>query len=321
MKSKVSYLVSGGAGFIGSHFVDLLLTKPETGLVVVVDNFFLGNISNLKQAQTDPRLRLIKADASDLATMLGLIQEYEPDMYWNFATIPLPTSLNYPVWSTRVNVDLALVGCELARIFPHLKYVQVSTSEVYGSALHGVMNEEHPCNPETPYAASKLAADKILYSYQQTFGIKALVLRPFNNFGPRQNKSAYAGVIPNFIQKITLGDQPVINGDGEQTRDFIFVKDTVKAMYNCMLEQNAWGLGAINICSGKEVSINSLLSLIQEELGSTMDPIYEPERAGDVRRHKGDCSLYENLIRQRAAEELNVSGLRETISFYLSTID
>jgi UDP-N-acetylglucosamine 4-epimerase len=88
-----------------------------------------------------------------------------------------------------------------------------------------------------------------------------------------------------------------------------------------MLEQKAWGLGAINICSGREVSINSLLSLIQEELGSTMQPIYEPERAGDVRRHKGDCSLYEQLIHQGAAEELNISGLKETISFYVSTTD
>ena len=158
-ESVTTYLVSGGAGFIGSHFVEHLLSVDHASRVIVVDNYYLGNVRNIMPFKVNSRVEIIRTDATDLSGMLEICDIYKPQVYFNFAVIPLPTSLEFPCWSSKVNFELALIGCELARMKRISEYVQISSSEVYGTAQYVPMDEAHPIDAETPYAASKAAAN------------------------------------------------------------------------------------------------------------------------------------------------------------------
>ena len=175
-------MVTGGAGFIGSHLVDrIILEKPKN--IVVVDNFFLGNEENLVEArQAYPDLKVHRLDASDLAAMHDLAESEEIEVVFNLAVIPLPTSIKYPLWTMNSNIGIASAFCELARWGVIKTLVHCSSSEAYGSAEQVPMNEEHPLLATTPYAASKASADQIVLSYCRTFGIDAVIVRPFNQF-------------------------------------------------------------------------------------------------------------------------------------------
>jgi UDP-glucose 4-epimerase len=320
MRSTVNmgatYLVSGGAGFIGSHFVDHLLSLDATVKVVVVDNYYLGNVQNTLTFRSNPRVEIIRTDASDLSAMLTICEVYKPEFYFNFAVVPLPTSLEFPYWSSNMNFNLALTGCELARMDRVQKYVQISSSEVYGTARYVPMNETHPLNPETPYAASKAAADQITSSYVNTFGISAAILRPFNNYGPRQNHLDFAGVIPTFIENM-LGDNDCqISGDGTQTRDFIYVEDTCRLILECLSNEKVWSAGPVNICSGREVSILEVFNALKLIISSRSDLKFSPPRMADVHRHCGDPKLMLELTGLNPPEGLNLEGLTETVNSY-----
>jgi UDP-glucose 4-epimerase len=310
------YLVSGGAGFIGSHFVDYLLSLNETKKVVVIDNFYLGNFKNLNNLKNDPRIEIVRADASNLPTMLDICENYKPQIYINFAVVPLPTSLQHPAWTVKTNIDLAITACELTRMEKVSKYVQISTSEIYGTAKYVPMDENHPINSETPYAASKAAADQITLSYMNTFGIKASILRPFNNYGPRQNQLEYAGVIPRFIQNMLGQKDCVVYGDGFQTRDFIYVEDTVKYIMACISSEKCWDYGPINICSGEEISIVEIFNTLKKIMNSKSSIIFSPSRAGDVLRHCGGSELLVKLTGLKPPKGMNTAGLEKTIASY-----
>jgi UDP-glucose 4-epimerase len=221
-----SVLVLGGAGFIGSHLVDRLADEGPRR-VSVVDNLYLGRVSNLAAAhERFDDLRFHRQDATDEAALEAILRADETDVVFNLAVVPLPASLERPLWSVEHNVRLALVPCELLRQGRFETLIHVSSSEAYGSAAYVPMDEVHPPVPSTPYAASKLAGDQIVLSYQHTFGLDAAIIRPFNNFGPRQNAGSYAGIIPIVVNRATRGEPIEIYGDGEQTRDFVFVRDT-----------------------------------------------------------------------------------------------
>jgi UDP-glucose 4-epimerase len=311
------FLVAGGAGFIGSHFIDHLLSLNTTEKITVVDNFYLGSEANLSGALLDPRLVLIRADATDLPTMKSICDQHSPDVYFNFATVPLPTSLVFPSWAMKVNFDLAITGCELARLNIIERYVQISSSEVYGTATEEQMTEHHPLNVETPYAASKAAADQVVLSYRRTYGIQALLLRPFNNYGPRQNSKTYAGVIPIFISKMLRNESCEIFGNGNQTRDFIFVSDTVKYILNCAQKKVCWDAGPINIASGQETSILELFRLLSIVLDYRKEPVFLPPRIGDVLRHCGSTQCLLSLTGLPAPRKIDLEGLKETCQSYM----
>ena len=178
------------------------------------------------------------------------------------------------------------------------------------------MKEDHPLIPSTPYAASKVASDYIALSYFKTFGLETVIVRPFNNYGPRQNEGSYAGVIPIVIRKIKQGEPVEIFGDGEQTRDFLYVKETAKATLKLCQAEGAIGR-IINLASGKETSINHLVNKIIQMMDVKDHPIHHAEpRPGDVRRHCGGISLANQLIGFKPKMELE-EGLRETIHWYL----
>lgn len=313
LKDK-SVLVTGGAGFIGSHLVDRL-TEESPANLIVVDNLFLGNKKNLSPAMRNfPSLRLYEQDASDFKAMEKIIGKEAIDVVFNLAIIPLPTSLERPRWTVDVNVALTTVLCELLRQGRFKSLIHFSSSEIYGSAQYVPIDEKHPIHPCTPYAASKAAADLVVLSYQNTFGLDATTVRPFNNFGPRQNDAKYAGIIPIVINKALAGEPITIFDDGEQTRDFIFVKETADATVRIFKEPATRGQ-TINVASGCEVSINALVRELLSVLNVDVPIIHKEARPGDVRRHCGGIELAKKLIGFQPKTALR-AGLIETVEWY-----
>jgi len=314
LKNK-SLLVTGGAGFMGSHLVDRLV-KEDPDNLVVVDNFFLGKESNLKDAkQVYPNLKIYNQDASDLQAMSKIMNDENVDVVFNLAVVPLLVSLTKPKWTFEQNVNMTVVVCELAREDLFETLIHFSSSEAYGTCEYAPMDEKHPLDPRTPYAASKAASDQLVFSYWNAFDIDASIIRPFNNYGPRQNEGSYAGVIPLTIKRILAGQPPVVYGDGKQTRDYLFVTDTVDAAVK-VYERKSTRRRVLNIASGKEVSIESVISTISEYLDTEKKQIvYEPERPGDVRRHIANTFLAEDLLGFKPTIDLN-AGLKRTIEWY-----
>ena len=294
----------------------LIEEKPAN--IAIVDNFSLGKHRNLKTAQGNFPIKIYNQDATDYDAMKVIIENESIDVVFNLAVIPLLSSHVNPADNWNVNVNITLVLCELARnnTFPTL--IHFSSSEAYGSAKKIIMNEYHPLYPTTPYAASKAAADHLVISYYETFGIDASIVRPFNNYGPRQNEGSYAGVIPITIQRIMSSMSPIIYGDGEQTRDYIYVTDTADAAVDIYNTKNTRGK-IINIATGHEITIKTIVTTIAEIMEFDEPIIYEKRRPADVRRHRGDISLAEKLIEFKPKVNFN-EGIRQTVKWYEETI-
>ena len=309
-----SILVTGGAGFIGSHLVDRLI-KEKPNKIVVVDNFFLGNINNLQYAKSNFNSLIIKKqDTRNYKKMKEIIKKNNIDIIFNLAILPLPNSLKKPIWHFEYNVKMTTVLCRLAKEDIFKTLVHFSSSEAYGTALTNKINESHPLLPHTPYAASKAATDHLVYSFHRTFGLDMLIIRPFNNFGPRQNDMSYAGVIPITIKRIFNNQTPVIYGNGDQTRDFIFVRDTVNATIDAYKTKNTRGK-TINVASGKEISINEVIKIITKEMSWNKPFKYEKPRIGDVKRHIADIGLAKKLIHFKPVTDFK-EGIKVTIKWY-----
>ena len=303
-------MVTGGAGFIGSHLVDRI-AKENPGKIVVVDNLFLGKEENLDQT----KISFYNIDAAHYENMMHILVDEKIDVVFNLAVIPLPFSLMDPQETVNVNVSIVTTLCELLRNKYYKTLIHFSSSESYGSARIIPMREDHQINPETPYAASKVAGDYIVLSYINTFGVDASIIRPFNNYGPRQNKYAYAGIIPIVINQVILKHPVTIFGDGEQTRDFIYVGDTVDAAVKIYEYENTRGL-ILNIASGVETSINVLVKKLLTLMNSKVKIVYAKPRPGDVRRHCGDITLAYTLLGFQP-DILSDENLLETIKYYL----
>lgn len=318
VRSK-SILVTGGAGFIGSHLVDRLIAD-EPSRITVVDNFFLGSMDNLSDAlQARPDIEIIRLDAADLAAMQDVIIHREVETVFDLAVIPLPTSLTYPAWTVQTNVGIATTFCEIARRGLIERLVHVSSSEAYGSARYIPMDEAHPHDAITPYAASKSAADHIIEAYVQTFGIDATVIRPFNNIGPRQNPGSYAGIVPIIVRRVLAGEPIEIYGDGEQTRDFIYAGDTADLIAQIHDSPDCRGQ-VLNVATGVETSVNVLVRRILEIMGQPEHPtLHSEERPGDVRRHIADVSKLKNILGHETPI-LSDDALQRTVDWYVSVL-
>jgi len=313
LKNK-SVLVTGGAGFIGSHLVDRII-KEEPDTIIVIDDFFMGDIRNLREAKEKFKgLKIYNQDASEYDKMKEIITNNSVDTVFDLATIPLPVSLEKPRWAYETNINRCLTLCELIRNGCFDMLIHYSSSEAYGSLKYEPMDEQHPWNPTTPYAASKAAEDHLIFSYYHTFGIEMVIIRPFNNYGPRQNMKKYAGVIPLTIKRILKGESPVIYGDGDQTRDYLYVTDTVDASVKIYNSKNVRGK-VINIASGKEKSIKEIVNTIADYLDYKNPIIYKDPRIGDVRRHFADISLAKKLIGFKPNIRFE-NGIEYTIEWY-----
>jgi UDP-glucose 4-epimerase len=313
LKNK-SILVSGGAGFIGSHLVDRIVNEEPDNLVVV-DNFFLGDKSNLEDAQSNyPNLKIYNQDATDYEGVRSIMEKEAIEVVFNLAIVPLPVSLEKPKWAYEHNVAITLTYCELLRNDFFDTLINYSSSEAYGTCLYAPMDEDHPLNPMTPYAASKASADHLLLSYYRTFGLDVAIIRPFNNFGPRQNDKGYAAVIPITIKRILSGEAPVIYWDGEQSRDFIYVTNTADGAIEIYNHKNTRGR-VLNIASGKDTTINTVVKMIAKLLDCDKPIIYLEKRPGDVRRHIANTFLARDLINFKSKINFE-EGIKLTIEWY-----
>jgi UDP-glucose 4-epimerase len=313
-------LITGGAGFIGSHLANLLISKGIERLTII-DDFFLGAPSNLSEAyRRMPDIQVLRLDASVDSEVRAAFSKLEKvDVVFDLAVIPLPTSLVRPQFCFDTNVRITSVLCELLREGCFETLVHFSSSEAYGSARTVSMDENHPLNPLTPYAASKAASDHLVRTYVATFGVDALVVRPFNNFGPRQNDQQYAGVIPIILKCAFGGGLFTVYGDGQQTRDYIYVTDTVRAaveLYECSQARGK----VVNIASGQEISILDLKTKIEHMIGRPIPTEYREPRPGDVRRHRADVTLLKALIEFEQQVSID-EGLVRTVEFYRQRAD
>ncbi|MEQ8319674.1 MAG: GDP-mannose 4,6-dehydratase [Rhodospirillales bacterium] len=316
MFNGMTCLVTGGAGFIGSHLVDGLFAAGAVK-VAVVDNFFLGTDANLKAAQTrhGDALMIYREDAGDADAMSAVFKEVKPNIVFNLATKALGYSFFNPAGACSVNLDIALVLAENLRLGAYQRLIHLSTSEVYGTAQTVPMSEDHPLLAETSYAAGKAAADLLLTSYVNMFDLPIVILRPFNNYGPRQNKGSFAAIIPLTIERIRNGEAPVIAGDGSQTRDFIFVEDTVSNILRVGANKNIPN-GIFNIGSGEETSIKTLVDMMCKVMDYTGDITYVERRVADVQRHMADSSRLSGLIDGLTITPLE-DGMVKTVDWYL----
>ncbi len=311
-----TFLVTGGAGFIGSHLVDRLL-KEGAREVVVIDNFFTGDEQNLELALKTGRTVLYRDDAELSTSMEYIFAKHQIDIVFNCATKALNYSFLNPAnaFSTNVNVALNLLELQRKGLFKTLCHF--STSEVYGSAIYEPMDEAHPKNPTTTYAAGKAAADHAVESYVRMFDLDAYIVRPFNNYGPRQNYKDYlAAIIPITVWRILNGISVELHGEGFQSRDFIYVHDTVDAvikLHNVMPKGES-----VNISTDNQISIRDLLQNICVEMDYQGSIVKKPERKSDVLCHNASNKKIQTMIDYSLTPF--DQGLSETLAWYKKMI-
>lgn len=310
-------LVTGGAGFIGSHLVDGLLAAGAAR-VIVVDDLSLGREENLAAALARPEATFSAIDCCDQAALAALLPDEALDFCFNLAVIPLPHSLTHPRENVDRNVAMTTAVCELHRSGRFRRLVQYSSSEVYGTAQRAPMDEEHPLRPHTPYAAAKAATDLTALSYAHTFDLDTVLVRPFNTYGERQNDGAYAGLLPIVVRRVLAGEPVEVHGDGEQTRDLTYVSDTVAGTLAAAVAEDVRG-ATFNLGHGSESSVNDTVAAILAAIGRPDHPVeHVAPRPGDVRRLLADTTH----ARERLGYAPRVSlaeGIERTVRWYVSS--
>ncbi len=311
--AKDIYLVTGGAGFIGSHIVELLLERGES--VRVLDNFSTGRRENL--AGFSKKIELIEGDLRDTEAVRRAISNCSYVLHQ--AALPsVARSVQDPVTTHQVNVIGTINLLLAARDAGVKRVVFASSSAVYGDSPVLPKREDMPARPLSPYAVGKLAGEQYCRIFSQLYDMRCVSLRYFNVFGPRQNpNSQYAAVIPNFFKALCEGQAPVIDGDGDQTRDFTFVRNVTEVnLLACKAEVK--GGEVMNIACGERTSINELLRLIQETLNVSKEPRHGPPRPGDVRDSLADIEMARRVVGYSPSVDLR-EGLGITAGYYKRT--
>jgi UDP-glucose 4-epimerase len=305
-------LVTGGAGFIGSHLVDALV-RYRRCRVRVLDDLSTGEVENLSHHLEANRIDFVRGDLCDQDVVGKSLEGIE--VVFHLACRGVRHSIGRPIPNHDVNATGTLLLLEQARRTDVARFVHVSSSEVYGSARRVPMDEDHPCFPETVYGAAKLAGDCYARAYHQTYRLPTVVVRPFNNFGPRSHFEGDAGeVIPRFAVWALNGKAPLIFGDGLQTRDFIYVEDT--AYWLCRIAECDFLVGqTINLGSGQETSVRDLAAAVYRETARPeVQAEFRPPRPGDVRRHLADVTRARNLLGFAPRTNLT-QGVRRLMEF------
>jgi nucleoside-diphosphate-sugar epimerase len=303
------YLVTGGAGFIGSHLVEELLRRGDA--VRVVDSLITGKRSNLVHL---PAVEFVEGDLADLEVARRAVKGM--DYVLHQAAIPsVPRSVQDPITSNRANVDAALNVLVAARDEGVRRLVYAGSSSAYGNAPEQPKTETMPTAPLSPYALQKLVAEQYCQLFTSLYGLETVTIRYFNVFGPRQDPSSpYSGVISLFISALCEGRRPTIYGDGGQTRDFTYVANVVDGVLRACEATHASG-EVVNVATGRRVSLNELFVTIKRLVGSQLEPLYAEPRAGDVRDSQADIGKARRLLGYEPTLGFE-EGLERTIDWY-----
>ncbi len=302
MIKDCNVLVTGGAGFIGSHIVNRLSPNNK---VTVLDNLSSGLLSNLKNSEK--RINFIEGDIRDK----GIIETIVRDMDYVFhlaANVGNIKSIEDPYIDMDVNIKGTINLLESCVNSNIKKLVYSASAAVYGDAQIQPTDEKYPPDPESPYAVSKLAAEKYCSAFHKIYGLPVISLRYFNVYGPRQGSSEYANVIPVFFRRIRANEPITIFGDGEQTRDFVNVKDVVNA--NILAAESELNVGLFNIASCTSTTINELADHIINITNQNIERIYSPIRKGEVLHSLADISAAKKMLGYNPSVNI-IDGLKE----------
>jgi nucleoside-diphosphate-sugar epimerase len=304
------WLVTGGAGFIGSHLAQTLLGRGER--VRIADNLSTGHRRNLDVLGDRPEV--LVGDLADPAFAQEAVAGV--DYVLHQAAIPsVPRSVADPLTSHRANLDATLAVLLAARDAGVRRVVYAGSSSAYGDTPVLPKREDMPPNPLSPYALQKLVGEQYLQMFTKLYGLDTVTIRYFNVFGPRQDPSSpYSGVIALFVSRLLRGQAPSIVGDGEQTRDFTYVDNVVDGVLRAATAPAATG-EVINVATGTRISINQLADSLQRVLGVDIPPVHVPPRQGDVRDSLADITKARTLLGYQPLVSLD-EGLRRTVDWY-----
>lgn len=304
---RAQYLVTGGAGFIGSHLTEALLKRGAA--VRIFDNFATGKESNI--AHLAGQVEVVQGDLRDLAAVRAAVEGVEV-VFHQAALASVPRSVADPLTTLECNVNGTQHVLLAARDAKVRRVVYASSSSVYGNTLTLPKRETMPTTPMSPYALHKATGEQLCRLFTQLYGLETVALRYFNVFGPRQDPTShYAAVIPRFLRALLNGQRPVVFGDGEQTRDFTYISNVVQA--NLLAAEAPEAVGqAMNIGCGKQISLNELLRLAKSLSGTTIEADYQEPRAGDVHDSLADIQLAQQLLGYRPEAQF-ADGLVRTL--------
>ena len=309
-----SYLVTGGAGFIGSHIVHALVARGDH--VRVLDNLSTGSRDNL--ADVLDQVELVVGEVDDVSLVAEAVDGVV-GVFHEAALASVPMSLDQPLETHRVCVTGTVNVLNQARLAGVQRVVYAASSSCYGDSPEPIKREDQVPQTISPYGAAKLAAEYYCQAFAASFAIEAVCLRYFNVFGPRQDpKSPYSAVIPIFISRLLSGTAPVIYGDGLQSRDFVFVEDVVQANLLAMDAPQASGR-SFNVGCGRAIDLLTVMQGLNELLGTDVSAKHEPPRPGDIKHSRADISLAQDVLGYQPQVSFE-EGLKRSISFYRSII-
>lgn len=306
------FLVAGGAGFIGSHIVDKLLEGGAE--VTVLDNLYAGQMENIEQHKKNRNLHLVKGDVRNLGHVKRLVRNVDA-VFNDAAVVSVPRSVENPLLASDVNINGALNLLKASLDSGVKRFVQASSASVYGDTSTLPLQENMASKPISPYAVSELAAENYAKVFHSVYGLKTVCLRYFNVYGPRQTYSAYSGATTIFLNQLMRNQPPTINGDGEQTRDFVYVEDVVSANMLALTRKNAVG-EVFNVATGEAASINKLVQTLQKTMGKMhLKPIHKEPRLGDIRHSYASIEKAKRILGYEPVFTLE-KGLEKLADWY-----
>ena len=307
---KNVYLITGGAGFIGSHIAEALVNQGAK--VRIIDNLSTGKLDNINSFAN--KVEFVKGDIRDLDLLIKITKDVK--MIFHEAALPsVPRSIDDPISSNANNIDGTLNVLYAAKANGVRRVVYAASSSAYGDSEALPKKETMKPNPLSPYAITKYTGELYCKVFYKIYGLETISLRYFNVFGSRQDpNSQYAAVIPKFIMAYLSGKSPTIYGDGEQSRDFTYIDNVVNANLLAAEAEEIHG-ETINIACGKRITINQLSDIIKDELKSSIEPVYTNERTGDVKHSLADITLAKHLINYEPVVGV-YEGLKRTVEYF-----
>ena len=306
-------LVTGGAGFISSNLIRHLLANTPWEVVSLDALTYAGNLENLADVMSHERLSFVHGDIRDADLVRDVVCEV--DVIVNAAAEShVEKSIEEGASEfVTTNVEGTQILLDAIREAPVERFVLISSSEVYGTAERAPMDEEHPLNPRSPYAATKAGGDRLAYSYFVTYGLPIVIVRPFNNYGPRQHPEK---VVPRFVTQALDGEPLTIHGDGHASRDWLYVDDDAEAIEAIVAAPlDAVAGEVLNVATGVDISVSDVARLVLDCVGSDAGVVHVEERLGQVDRHIGSVDKLERLTGWRARTDFE-TGLERTVAWY-----